>query len=217
MSIGDARDSERPWIVAMLLITTAMGMLDAISLLHLGTFTGYVTGTVILIGVTLAQGAALAAPPLVALGALLVGALAGGRLVRRGRSRHRLVADLLGAVAVLIGLAAALDGLAPPETRLGLVALLAFAMGLQTSATRHAAIPDMTMPAATMVLHGLAHDSRLAGGGGQRSWRRTGVLAGLLVGAAAGTALSAWHVWAGLLATASVVMAAALVLRLRDG
>ena len=116
-------------------------------------------------------------------------------------------------VAALVAIAAAIDDLMPGADHVAVVAILGLAMGIQTSATRHAAVADMTMPAATMVLHGLAHDSRLAGGTAERTWRRLGVLVGLLVGAAAGTALSGTHVWLGLASTAALILFAGLLVR----
>ncbi|MCW6509332.1 DUF1275 family protein [Lichenifustis flavocetrariae] len=204
---------ERRWVQALLILTVAMGMLDAISLLHLGTFTGYMTGTVILIGINVSQGASLAAPSLVALVALLLGGVVGGRLVRRRHSPPRLVADIVLGVAALVALAAGLAVEASVSDHMLVVAILGFSMGLQTSATRHAGVADMAMPAATMVLHGLAHDSRLAGGTSHRTWRRAGILFGLLGGAALGAILSRDHIWVGLGAASLVLSAAGFVLR----
>ena len=205
---------ERRLVVAFLVLTIAMGMLDAVSLLHFGTFTGYVTGTVILIGINLSRGAALAAPPLAALFALLLGAVAGGRLARRRHPPPRLVSDMLFGVALLIGGATVLDAMFRSAGTLGVVALLGLAMGVQTSATRHAGVADMSMPAATMVLHGLAHDSPLAGGKWERAWRRVGVLVGLLAGAALGAVFSATHVWLGLAGVAVLIAGAGALLRI---
>ena len=206
------RDEERSWVGVLLLITVSMGMLDAISLLHFGTFTGYMTGTVILIGIGFARLSAIATSSLVALGAFLLGALVGGRLIRRRQPSPKLVADILMGVAVLVGLAALVQGLIGGAS-FAVIAILGLAMGLQTSATRFAAVADMSMPAATMILHGLAHDSRLAGGKAERAWRRLGILVGLIGGAAIGALLSAWHVWIGLAAVALLVFVAAAVLR----
>ena len=209
-----AGQGEGRLVAALLLVTAATGLLDAVSLLHLGTFTGYMTGTVILLGVHLADRATRVGPGVIALAAYLAGALLGGRLVRRhDRAAPRLIGDVLLGVALLIGAAAVLQGGAGGEAAFGVVAMLGLAMGLQTSATRHAEVPDMALPAATMILHGLAHDSRLAGGGAERTWRRIGVLAALLGGAAAGTALSRWQVWSGLAATAALNGAAGLLLQ----
>lgn len=209
-----SRPGEGRLVAALLLVTAATGLLDAVSLLHLGTFTGYMTGTVILVGVHLADRATRVGPGVIALVAYLAGALLGGRLVRRhDRAAPKLIGDVLLGVAVLIGAAAALQAGARESAAFGVVAMLGLAMGLQTSATRHAGVPDMALPAATMILHGLAHDSRLAGGGAERTWRRIGVLVALLGGAAAGAVLSRWQVWSGLMATAALNAAAGLLLQ----
>ncbi len=206
------RQDEARLVAALLVITVSTGMLDAVSLLHLGTFTGYMTGTVILIGIHLSGGTALATPGLIALAAFLLGAVGGGRLVRRRHPPPKLVGDVLVGVAVLVAIAAAMQAFVPAAL-FGVVAILSLAMGLQTSATRHASVSDMTMPAATMILHGLAHDSRMAGGTADRAWRRVGILVGLLAGAAGGAVLSAVQVWPGLAATAGLILGAGLLLR----
>lgn len=207
------KDEDGHWVSALLLITVSMGMLDAISLLHFGTFTGYMTGTVILIGIGFAHLSAVATSSLVALGAFMLGALAGGRLIRRHQPSPKLVSDILTGVAVLIGVSGILQGLNSGSGNFPIIAILGLAMGLQTSATRFAAIADMSMPAATMILHGIAYDSRMAGGKSERAWRRLGILVGLVGGAAIGALLSAWHVWAALAAVAGLVLVAALLLR----
>jgi len=207
------KDEERYWVGVLLLITVSMGMLDAISLLHFGTFTGYMTGTVILIGIGFARLSEIATSSLVALGAFMLGALAGGRLIRRHQPSPKLVSDILTGVALLVGAAALLQSMGGAAGDFPVIAILGLAMGLQTSATRFAAVADMSMPAATMILHGLAHDSRLAGGKAERAWRRLGILVGLVGGAAIGALLSAWHVWAGLAAVALLVLVAGLLLR----
>ncbi|RFB80454.1 YoaK family protein [Methylovirgula sp. 4M-Z18] len=203
--------SEMRWIAALLIVTVAMGMLDAVSLLHFHTFTGYMTGTVILLGVGVVRGQFVTLTSLSALGAFLIGGLLGGRWVRRKHPSQRLVGQLLGAAALLVCFAAALSG--TEANLLAVVAPLGLAMGLQTSGTRFAGVADMTMPAATMILHGLAHDSPLAGGAGQRMPRRIGVLLGLIVGAAAGAGFAQWHVWFALAVVGLLLAGAGVVLR----
>ena len=150
---------------------------------------------------------------LVALAGFVLGGVGGGRLVRRRHPPPRLVGEVLLASAALVALAAAVDAIPLDLDRhLAVIAVLAFAMGLQTSATRHAGVTDMAMPAATMILHGLAHDSHLAGGRAERVWRRGGVLTGLLAGAAVDAALSSLSVPLGLFATALVAACGGLVL-----
>jgi hypothetical protein len=59
-------------------------------------------------------------------------------------------------------------------------------------------------------VHGLAHDSRLAGGREERTPRRLGIVCALLLGAAAGAALSARSVWPGLLLAAALLTLAGI-------
>lgn len=204
------KPEEVHWVLALLVITVAMGMLDAISLIHLGTFTGYMTGTVILIGIGLIQGSRITMASVVALSCYMVGALLGGRLVRRPHPLMKIVSDVLLGVAALVASTVVLRievGVLP------VVSILGLAMGLQTSATRHAGVADMSMPAATMVLHGLAHDSWLAGGGGERAWRRLGTLMALISGAMLGAIIAAWNVPGALATVAALLLTAALILR----
>lgn len=206
------RTVENRWVSALLVLTVSMGMLDAIGLLHLGTFTGYFTGALILAGANLGQGHSIDTAPFFALIAALAGAVIGGRAVRRVRPRHRLISDVFFVVAALMGLAALIDFLGHGTFVRTTVAVLGFAMGLQTSASRHAAVADMAIPAATMVLHGLAHDSRLAGGAGERTWRRLGILAGLMFGATAGAVMSLYAPSLGLAICALLVCSSGVLL-----
>lgn len=203
--------SEPRWIAALLIVTVAMGMLDAVSLLHFHTFTGYMTGTVILLGAGIARGQFVTSASLAALAAFLMGGIIGGRWVRRKLPSARLVGELLGAAAVLVGLAATLN--ASGAHLLTIVSMLGMAMGLQTSGTRFAGIADMGMPAATMALHGLVHDSVLAGGSGLHTRRRLGVLAALIGGAAVGAGLAQWHVWLALMVVGFLLAGAGAILR----
>jgi uncharacterized membrane protein YoaK (UPF0700 family) len=207
---------ERPLIPILLLVTASTGMIDAICVLHLGVFAAYMTGTIILVGLQFA-GAGKTAPAggLIALACFALGAILGGRLTRRVKPRNRLLAESLIVVAVLVSLASlvtAIGGIADTAPRYTTIVLLATGMGIQVAATRHRAIPDMTMPAATMVIHGLAYDSPIAGGGAERYLRRFGVVIALMAGAACGAVIATWHVWAGLLLGAALIAAAALLI-----
>mgnify|MGYP004721176013 CR=1 FL=1 len=90
--------------------------------------------------------------------------------------------------------------------------LLAVAMGVQASAARHASLADMTMPAATIVLHGLAHNSSAAGGDNRGSWRRASAIGALFFSAVMGTLISAHSVAQGIALTAFIIMMAGVVL-----
>jgi uncharacterized membrane protein YoaK (UPF0700 family) len=196
------QDHTTPRMVGILLIVTAAtGAIDAVSILHFHTFTAFVTGTMILFGAEIVGQAHAGLAKGVVIVAFFAGAIAGGRLMRRHLPAERLLAHSLAITAVLIGIAAfviAILGMDRQPVRLAAVGLIAFAMGSQTSATRSANVPDMVLPLVTLVVHGLGHDSRLAGGHSERTWHRIGIVVALTAGAAAGALLSAWYLWAGL-------------------
>ncbi len=70
-----------------------------------------------------------------------------------------------------------------------LVALLAFAFGLQNSTARRMAVPDLSTTVLTLTVTGLAADSRIAGGPGAHPVRRIASITAMLGGAAAGALL----------------------------
>ncbi|MFT8417674.1 MAG: YoaK family protein [Acetobacter sp.] len=200
-------------VIAILLVTMAMGMLDAISLLHLKIFAGYMTATIILMAVNIATSQAIVLSGLEAIGFYFLGAMIGGRLVRRQRSIRATVGDILLGVGAMVGLAAWIWSANIPGDIYVTLALLSCAMGLQTSATRHAKLPDMVLPAATMVLHGLAHNSSAAGGSSAGTLRRVAAILSLFVGAAIGTLVSGWSVSVGIaLAGGTIVVGGCLLL-----
>jgi uncharacterized membrane protein YoaK (UPF0700 family) len=210
---------ERPLFAILMLVTASTGAIDAICVLHLGVFAAYMTGTIVLVGLRFSS--ATKAPPtggLIALACFALGAIIGGRIVRRRLPRNRLLADALVIVAGMVTVASlmtAFGDITDPTTHFIAIAILATAMGIQIAATRHRAVPDMMMPAATMVIHGLAYDSRLAGGRDDRYLRRFGVVISLMTGAALGAAIASWYVWLGLLFGALLIaMAATLIFKL---
>jgi uncharacterized membrane protein YoaK (UPF0700 family) len=159
-----------PLPVLLLVMTTATGLVDAVSVLGLGrVFVANMTGNVVFLGFAVAgvPGFALAAS-LAALGGFLVGALAGGALVSaRGHRRGHLLRDaalievvlLLVAAGLLVGVAGSPgSGLAS-----AVAALAAIALGLQNSVVRRLGVPDLTTTVLTMTLTGIAADVRSAG------------------------------------------------------
>jgi uncharacterized membrane protein YoaK (UPF0700 family) len=159
-----------PIPILLLAMTTATGLVDAVSVLGLGrVFVANMTGNVVFLGFAVVgvPGFALAAS-LAALLGFLVGALLGGRLVsRHGTARARL---LRSAVVIELGLmVVAVLLLVPVQDRPGTVvassvaALAAAALGLQNAAVRHLAVPDLTTTVLTMTLTGIAADVRAAG------------------------------------------------------
>ncbi|HVJ43734.1 MAG TPA: YoaK family protein [Dongiaceae bacterium] len=193
----------------LLIVSLSTGVIDAICLLHLKVFTAYMTGTMILVGIHLTGATPLALPPIIALASFGTGATLGGRLVRREAgnvaghaTRIRILAHALTVVTVLVLMAvvlSALTDLSEPRMHYLAVLILGLAMGIQVAGSRQAGVLDMTLPAATMVLHGVFFDSVVAGGKADRQGRRLAVIVALVLGAAVGAELSLWRIWAGLL------------------
>jgi uncharacterized membrane protein YoaK (UPF0700 family) len=177
----------------LLLLTAVAGLIDAVTYLQLGrVFVANMTGNVVLLGFALAGAGGLSVgASLLALGAFLAGAMAGGRLGRRlGTQRRRLLATGTALEGALIGLALVVTlanaGHTGGAIRYVLLAPLALAMGLQAATARQVGVPDLTTVVLTMTLTGLAADSRLAGGTGAASARRLTAAAAMLGGALAG-------------------------------
>lgn len=156
--------------VLLLVMTTATGIVDAVSVLGLGrVFVANMTGNVVFLGFATAgvPGFALVAS-LAALVGFLAGALLGGRLVTRyGTARARLLRSATFTEAVLMAVAVAVlvPVAGPPGTAVASVvaATAAMALGLQNATVRHLAVPDLTTTVLTMTLTGIAADVRAAG------------------------------------------------------
>ncbi len=150
-----------PLPVLLLVLTAATGVIDAMSLLALGrVFVANMPGNVVVLGMALAKapGFSLAAS-VAALAGFLLGAFAGGGIVRR-RSGHRgrLLRNTAAAELVLVAAAFVLTATAPTAAVVVVAALLAAAMGLQNSAARQLAVPDLTTTVLTMTLTDIAAD-----------------------------------------------------------
>ena len=93
---------------------------------------------------------------------------------------------LIGAAAVVL---AAVD--VDPNTFASdvVIAMLALAMGVRNATVRTLGVPDLTTTVLTMTLTGLAADSRLAGGPGKGSPRRTAAVVAMFAGALVGALL----------------------------
>ncbi len=178
----------------LVLLTVVTGVVDAVSYIALGhVFVANMTGNVVFLGFALAGAPGLSAPAsLAALGAFLLGALAGGRIgVRFGahRGRHLRTATAIGMAIVLLAicLAALIGQPVPKGASYALIVPLAFAMGLQNATARRLAVPDLPTTVLTLTLTGIAADSRLAGRTGGPAARRvitvTAMFTGALVGA----------------------------------
>jgi uncharacterized membrane protein YoaK (UPF0700 family) len=181
---------------ALMLLTLATGLVDAVSYLGLGhVFVANMTGNIVFLGFALAgaQGFSIASS-LVALAAFLVGAAVAGRVIVALDTRWRQwlhAATATQTVLAAIAAAGVATGLLGPtgSVRYGLIALLAVGTGIQNAKVRKLAIPDVTTTVLTLTLTGLAAESRLAGGDNPRVVRRTTAVATMLVGALIGAAL----------------------------
>lgn len=221
----------------LLALTLVTGLVDAVSILSLGrVFVANMTGNVVFAGFALAgaPGFSLAAS-LFALAGFLIGAALGGRLaaqLSKDRAVHVRAATAAEFALVAIALIIALTsgdpaashgtlhiaarpgesgGVAGPDFGAAvtdvLALLLAIAMGIQNSAARKLAVPDLTTTVLTMTLTGIGADSRSGHRGRVALARRLLAVATMLAGAV----LGAWLVLS-VSATAALAVAAALLL-----
>ena len=185
-----------PLPTLLLALTMLTGLVDAISYLTLGhVFVANMTGNVVFLGFAIAGATDLSIPAsLVAIGAFLGGALAGGRLASRaGDHRGRLLAIATYIEIALVGAALAVSLAAPRAdddiVRYSFIVLLALSMGLQNATARRLGVPDLTTTVLTLTLTGLAADSALAGGKSPNPWRRIVSTVTMFLGAAIGAFL----------------------------
>ncbi|QIQ06517.1 YoaK family protein [Streptomyces liangshanensis] len=176
-------------------LTVLTGLVDAFSYLVLGhVFVANMTGNVVFMAFAVlgAPGFSVAASA-TALGAFVVGALAGGRLAHQVR-RHRgkLLYAALGVEAVLVLVAYAIaqlvDSPSSGGARYVLIVLLGLALGVQNAAVRALAVPDLTTTVLTLTITGMAADSRPAGGSGGKIGRRSLSAVSMFLGALIGAA-----------------------------
>jgi uncharacterized membrane protein YoaK (UPF0700 family) len=190
-----ADPSHGPLPALLVGLTLLTGIVDAVSLLSLGrVFVANMTGNVVFVGFALAGAAGFSlAGSLAALVGFLVGAGAGGQLIRRfSHDRARLL--VAGSTCELLFVASALLVVVVPGTSSSPVArgvaaaVLAVGTGVQNAVVRQLAVPDMTTTVLTMTLTGLAADLRAR----RRSpalARRVLSVATMLAGAVAGAEL----------------------------
>jgi uncharacterized membrane protein YoaK (UPF0700 family) len=209
---GDRHGPLAPVLVAL---TFTTGLVDAVSYIKLGhVFVANMTGNVVFLGFAIAGAQGLtASASLAAIGAFLVGALAGGRLgartaAHRGRVLRAAVAVELALMAV--ALLVALLGGEPvgSGTQYALIGLLALAMGVQNSSARRLGVPDLTTTVLTLTLTGVAADSRAAGGQGGKLGRRLVAVSAMFAGALVGGLLAVHVSVAAPLAVALALLAA---------
>lgn len=209
--------SHRATVAALLLLTFATGIVDAISVLVLGhVFVANMTGNVIFLGFWLVPHTTVDLPAaLVAFASFVGGTILGGRLSRLlDENARRWLTIALGAeVVVLLGLsilagAGVLDY--HDNTKLILIAGLSVVFGSQNAAARQFGIQELSTTVLTSTIVGFGMDSRLAGGTGLREKLRISVILTMCGGAAVGATMSRFTV-APVIALAAVVVAISAV------
>jgi uncharacterized membrane protein YoaK (UPF0700 family) len=189
----DAASVRHPLTRALLVLTFSTGIVDAVSYLGLGrVFAANMTGNIVLLGFGIAGSGGLPVlAPIVSLASFVLGAVAGGALVKHLANRHStLVARTLGieasllAVAAIVAAAVAVDPGDPAAYVL--IVLMALAMGLRNAVVRRIGVPDLTTTVLTMTLTGLAADATSLGSTGKASIRRLAAVVAMLAGAVAG-------------------------------
>jgi uncharacterized membrane protein YoaK (UPF0700 family) len=210
-----------PFAVGLYLITSICGILDAACFLGLGhAFAEVMTGNLILLAFAIGFGASTSiAALLVALGTFFVGALFGGRMLtlppRLADRRIGFAVEwvaLIGAVIVTVT--------AHPHTtgtsRLAVLGILAFGMGIQNAMIRRWGIPDLATNVMTLTMVGLLAESSLVGGDNHHAARRASSVGLFATSAVLGAFLTRFGVlWPLLLAT--VIFTVALPVLLRPG
>ncbi len=210
--------SERLTTAALLLLTFATGLVDAISVLALGhVFVANMTGNAIFLGFLFVPDTGIdLTAAVVAFGGFLVGAIIGGRLVRRlwRQTRRWLTVALSIEIAVLVALSV-LAGVGVlryhDTTKQILIVGLAVAFGVQNSTARQFGIQELYTTVLTSTIVGIGVDSRLAGGTGRREKLRYSVVLTMLAGAIVGATLSR-AVVAPVIALAAAVVTSSMLL-----
>jgi uncharacterized membrane protein YoaK (UPF0700 family) len=190
----NSRDGPLPPLLLTLTIVT--GLVDATSYLKLGhVFVANMTGNVVFLGFGIAGAGGISVwASLTALGSFLVGGVGGGRIgVRWSSDRGRHLTATTGTELLLVAAALVVVAVSTHHvgtaSRYAVISLLAIAMGVQNTAARKLAVPDLTTTVLTMTLTGLAADAALSGGPGSKIGRRALSVAAMLLGALIGGAL----------------------------
>lgn len=207
-------------MAALLLLTFATGLVDAISVLILGhVFVANMTGNVIFLGFWFVPGAGIdLTAAVVAFAGFLAGTVFGGRLTRRlaDQSRRWLTIALGMEVGTLVVLSV-LAGVGVlgyhDNTKLILIAGLAMTFGAQNVAARQFGIQELSTTVLTSTIVGIGFDSRLAGGTGKREKLRYSVVLAMCGGAVVGATLSRFTVAPVIVLAAAVIAMSLLIFR----
>jgi uncharacterized membrane protein YoaK (UPF0700 family) len=204
-----------PMFIALTLVT---GVVDAASYLKFGhVFVANMTGNIVFLGFALAGAQGLSAiTSLVALGAFLVGAAAGGWLgahnaQHRGHALRAASVAQLALIAIALGVALAVGEPLDSPDRYALLVPMALAMGVQNAVAQRLAVPELTTTVLTRTLTGLVSEAGLVGGPGAKFGRRALAVAAMLLGALIGGLLVLRVAIAAALAVAIAIVAAVVL------
>ncbi|GAB3395155.1 YoaK family protein [Humibacter soli] len=207
---------ERTHLGLMLALTFSTGVVDAVGYLGLDrVFTGNMTGNVVILGMALIGGDNLPIiGPIIALVCFIVGAAAGGRVLRRvDAGWTRLSTTMFASVGTMLLAAAVVLFAAGTNPAQGVqwtvTGMLGLAMGAQAATARHIAVKDVTTVVVTSTLAGLAADSVFGAGKGQPWARRAGAVVLIGLGAVVGATAVHARPAIGLLVSAAIVLVVA--------
>lgn len=214
--------SDRRTVAALLLLTVATGLVDAVSVLVLGhVFVANMTGNVIFLGFWFVPGSGVdLTAAIVAVLGFLAGTIVSGRLIRHlGHATRTWLTATLGAEVVVLSVLSMLAGAGilgyQDNTKLILIAGLGLTFGMQNAMARQFGVQELSTTVLTATIVGLGVDSRLAGGTGRREKLRYSVVAAMCGGAVIGATLSRVMVAPVIALAAAVVAIALLALTLR--
>ncbi|MCW2660079.1 MAG: rane protein [Mycobacterium sp.] len=212
--------SERSTVAALLLLTFATGLADAISILVLGhVFVANMTGNVIFLGFWLAPRTNIdLTAVVVALPTFVCTTIVSGRLARHFGQRTRTwISTVLAAEIVLLVALSVLAGTGVLHyhdyTKLIMIGMLAVTFGLQHSSARQFGIQELSTTVLTSTIVSLGLDSRLAGGTGAREKLRFSVVFTMCAGALVGATMSRFVVAPVFVVAAAVVTTSLLIFR----
>ena len=209
-------------ISALYLITGVCGFVDAACFLSMGgVFAEIMTGNLLFLCFAIGTGQPILGVTkyLLVIAAFLLGALAGGRLLRGPLAEQRIGFAVEWAFLVIaLALTAILQPREAGLERDVVTSLLAFAMGMQNALVRRHGVPDLATNVMTLTATALVADSAVAGGHNE-NWRRRSVsIAIFLVSGTAGAALTTWlGPWVPLVVSVALLTVALTGLSVRDG
>jgi uncharacterized membrane protein YoaK (UPF0700 family) len=190
----DAKDGPLPpMLIVMTLVT---GLVDAFSYLVLGhVFVANMTGNVVFIAFALAGAKGFSIPSsLLALGSFIAGTVGAGRIVSRmNLNRGRLLSSITGIQSIFLAVGFLLSLVSRSHISsyyaYGLIIALRVSMGMQNSAARKLAVPDLTTTVLTLTITGIGEDARFIGGSGSKAGRRLTAVFAMFFGALLGSLL----------------------------